>query len=361
MKHEVQNTKQKTQNMIKKAVVEYLAQGFFLTLAIFIYFYQPYFIKLLQPQAKAVLWYLYLAYVFLGLPYFVIRNIFWAKIYGQDEGKSVLAARFFLKTFPKKAGNILATLPRPQNYLDFGLDDKTRAAVLSIVVKFFYVPLMISFLFNHYYSILRAFRNIPINLFSHAALLNWWYNLLLNLLFSVDVGIFTFGYIFEAKYLNNVIRSVDPYLSGWVVALICYPPFNNAAGSILNYGGTGPNFLTSSFPIMLTMKTAAILFYVIYVWATVALWTKSSNLTNRGIVASGPYKYMRHPAYLGKNMAWWLEQAPFMTSAGAVISLLIWNAIYVARALTEERHLLRDPDYQQYCRKVKYRFIPGVV
>jgi protein-S-isoprenylcysteine O-methyltransferase Ste14 len=361
MKHETQNMKHEIRSMIKKALVEYLAQGFFIGLACFIYFHQPFFVRLLQPQAKLVIWILFLGYVILGLPYFLIRNIFWEKFYRDDEGKSVLAARFFLKTFPKKVGKILSTLPKPQNHLDFGIDDKTRVAVLSIIVKFFYVPIMISFLFNHYFGISRAFHHIPINLFSYPSIFNWWYNLVLDILFSVDVGIFTFGYLFEAKYLNNVIRSVDPYLSGWVVALICYPPFNSAVGSILNYGGAGRNFLALSPSVMAGMKIAILFFYIIYVWATVALWTKSSNLTNRGIVGSGPYKYIRHPAYLGKNMAWWLERLPYMTTVGAVISLLIWNCIYVARALTEERHLLRDPDYQKYCRKVKYRFIPGII
>jgi len=34
--------------------------------------------------------------------------------------------------------------------------------------------------------------------------------------------------------------------------------------------------------------------------------------------------------------------------------------IYTVRALTEERHLMKDPEYRAYCKKVKYRFIPGV-
>jgi protein-S-isoprenylcysteine O-methyltransferase Ste14 len=37
-----------------------------------------------------------------------------------------------------------------------------------------------------------------------------------------------------------------------------------------------------------------------------------------------------------------------------------WGTIYFLRALTEEKFLMRDPDYVAYCRKVKYRFIPGI-
>jgi protein-S-isoprenylcysteine O-methyltransferase Ste14 len=37
-----------------------------------------------------------------------------------------------------------------------------------------------------------------------------------------------------------------------------------------------------------------------------------------------------------------------------------WATLYFLRALTEEKFLMRDPDYVAYCKKVKYRFIPGV-
>jgi protein-S-isoprenylcysteine O-methyltransferase Ste14 len=37
-----------------------------------------------------------------------------------------------------------------------------------------------------------------------------------------------------------------------------------------------------------------------------------------------------------------------------------WSFIYFLRAVTEERHLSSDPDYLAYCKRVPYRFIPGV-
>ena len=40
-----------------------------------------------------------------------------------------------------------------------------------------------------------------------------------------------------------------------------------------------------------------------YALASIALNFKSSNLTNRGIVARGPYAIVRHPAYITKNLA----------------------------------------------------------
>ena len=90
-----------------------------------------------------------------------------------------------------------------------------------------------------------------------------------------------------------------------------------------------------------------------------SLGTKCSNLTNRGIVTRGPYRFVRHPAYISKNLAWWITLIPIF-GFYAFLSMFVWSFVYYLRAITEERHLIKDLDYQEYCRNVKYRFIPGV-
>jgi hypothetical protein len=63
---------------------------------------------------------------------------------------------------------------------------------------------------------------------------------------------------------------------------------------------------------------------------------------------------MRHPAYVCKNLSWWLISIPFIPQMGTIdalkscIMLLILNFIYFLRAKTEERHLSQDPVYVQY-------------
>jgi protein-S-isoprenylcysteine O-methyltransferase Ste14 len=115
----------------------------------------------------------------------------------------------------------------------------------------------------------------------------------------------------------------------------------------------------------------------IYVLASVALGTKASNLTNRGIIKAFPYNIVRHPAYISKNVFWlcsvlvliimayenstssfmvFISQAFFILVAWAAVA-----AIYYFRALTEEQHLMRDPDYREYVNEVKYRFIPHII
>jgi len=95
----------------------------------------------------------------------------------------------------------------------------------------------------------------------------------------------------------------------------------------------------------------------IYLWASVALGAKCSNLTNRGIVARGPYAFVRHPAYISKCLAWSIATLPYLSIIN-VAGAFFWVFIYYLRAITEERHLGKDPEYRDYCKKVKWKFVP---
>ena len=92
----------------------------------------------------------------------------------------------------------------------------------------------------------------------------------------------------------------------------------------------------------------------VYALSTVMFGLRFSNLTNRGIITSGPYRWVKHPAYLSKCLSFWLIGVPFFPDLGweaAVeqsLLLLMVCGLYVARAITEERHLARDPDYRAY-------------
>ena len=44
-----------------------------------------------------------------------------------------------------------------------------------------------------------------------------------------------------------------------------------------------------------------------------------------------------------------------------ILGILAWVYIYYLRAVTEERHLIKDEEYKKYVEKVKYRFIPKVI
>jgi protein-S-isoprenylcysteine O-methyltransferase Ste14 len=186
--------------------------------------------------------------------------------------------------------------------------------------------------------------------------------LFFHLLFIIDVGIASIGYSFGSRWLDNRTKSVDATWSGWIVALLCYPPLNTAFTSqFISYQGLPTHQLITGEHALAVVLAVVLLLYVIYVWATVALGFKFSNLTNRGIVSQGPYSIVRHPAYAAKNMAWWVDNTFVLTNIWATVGMILWNVIYILRALTEERHLGKDKMYDAYCKKVKYKFIPKII
>ena len=239
-----------------------------------------------------------------------------------------------------------------------------KISVLFYLVKLFFTPIMIKFLIDNTGSLINLFSLFSITNLPELTKLNitrFYFPFIFYLMLVIDTLIFSFGYIFESSSLKNVVKSVEPTALGWLVTIICYPPINNLTGNFLGwYSSDFGNFNNINTNIIAGLLS--LLFFGIYVWASIALGFKASNLTNRGIVSSGPYKYIRHPAYSAKNLSWWLMAIPAIKIYGfiAIFSLAGWSFIYFLRALTEERHLMHDPDYITYIGKVKYMFIPGV-
>jgi protein-S-isoprenylcysteine O-methyltransferase Ste14 len=189
---------------------------------------------------------------------------------------------------------------------------------------------------------------------------------LITLLFLVDVQIGTVGYIVTFRPLDTHIRSGNPFLAGWVAALVCYPPFvfGFMGSGILGYETGTPGqgdanwaFWMAGHPALMWAWAAALVALTgIYAWATFAFGLRFSNLTYRGVLTNGPYRFTRHPAYLSKNAFWWLSTLPFLVTSGLAtdvvrntVCLAAVNAIYFWRARTEEEHLwAEDPKYRAY-------------
>ena len=80
---------------------------------------------------------------------------------------------------------------------------------------------------------------------------------------------------------------------------------------------------------------------------------------NRGVVAKGPYVWMRHPIYTG----YIITHLAFLAGnpTGRNLALIIASDVtLVIRALREERLLRRDAAYQTYCQRVGWHLVPGV-
>ena len=185
---------------------------------------------------------------------------------------------------------------------------------------------------------------------------------LFELLFVIDVQIGTVGYLVTFRPLDAHIRSGNPLLAGWLAALLCYPPMVYAfmgQGGIIQYeyntAGWG-HWLAGHEALLWLWAGWLVFLTAVYAWATFAFGIRFSNLTYRGVISNGPYRFTRHPAYLSKNLFWWFSVMPFLVTNGSTtdairntIFLGVVSAIYYWRARTEEAHLLaEDAKYREY-------------
>jgi isoprenylcysteine carboxyl methyltransferase (ICMT) family protein YpbQ len=229
---------------------------------------------------------------------------------------------------------------------------------LGWIIKGFFLPLMFVYLTNVIDKVMNAeFLAGQVGFLP-------FYRMAWDLAFAVDLVFVTAGYGLTLRLIDSHIRSAEPTLLGWTAALVCYQPFWGLAyGEYLKYGDnlTWSGWLHDA-PVLLTVWGSAIIFLlIVYAWSNVAFGCRFSNLTHRGILTHGPFRWTKHPSYLSKNLIWWLVSVPFISNAGfgdAVrhcLLLLAVNAIYFLRARTEERHLSRDDIYVSYALWIEER------
>lgn len=231
--------------------------------------------------------------------------------------------------------------------------DQVWSHLRAWAVKGFFLAFMISIVPGSFHELVDAdFTRI----WGDPVALSQW---LIVSMFVVDIAFATVGYVLTMRPLDAHIRSATPYVSGWAAALICYPPFIlMGAGGPLDYHPGGQDWLywLQHHPVLLTLTGFVLVgLTAIYAWATVAFGLRFSNLTDRGILTHGPYAFSKHPAYLSKNLFWWVAGLPFLVTTGHPVDairntalLAVVSGIYYWRAKTEEWHLSADPDYRAY-------------
>jgi protein-S-isoprenylcysteine O-methyltransferase Ste14 len=252
------------------------------------------------------------------------------------------------------------------------LDHYDRSAFLGLGVKIFFVPLMTVFFVDQYTHIVGNYDwmrgpNFALGRISIRDV----YNVSHTVIFAVDVGLAWCGYVLSSRWIKNTLFSTEPSFLGWMMALFCYPPINRIQGFYYGSPGETEFFSITTPQLVMLFALCDILSFAVYTSATVCFGLRFSNLTHRGIITTGPYAYIRHPAYAAKNFSWWCVKLPAAIYAVytlknaapllGVIGMVVSTGIYYMRAITEERHLARDPEYRIYMKKVPYRFIPGVL
>lgn len=241
-----------------------------------------------------------------------------------------------------------------------------REHALAWTIKGLFLPIMFVYLVG---TLGRLQHDIGFVSAGYVPLVRW----LVDFAAAVELTVVCVGYSCTLRLFDAHIRSSHPFLLGWLVTLACYEPFNKVVtGTVLRYNDG--HYWFDSFgdvPLMAIPWGAALLAsFVFWLWATTAFGLRWSNLTHRGIVTNGPYRFTKHPDYLSKSIFFWLVNVPFLSTAGVFeavqgsLMLAGVNLIYYGRAKMEERHLSRDPAYRAYAAAIRerglFRFLPGL-
>lgn len=124
---------------------------------------------------------------------------------------------------------------------------------------------------------------------------------------------------------------------------------------------------TGGFPLVVQIVALAVcaLGYSMVVWATAsnAFFSQIVRIQNeRGhtVVTGGPYRYVRHPGYVGA-IVYELAISILLASWWALSTSIISTILLIIRTTLEDRVLLNELNgYTDYARQVRYRLVPGL-
>jgi protein-S-isoprenylcysteine O-methyltransferase Ste14 len=78
------------------------------------------------------------------------------------------------------------------------------------------------------------------------------------------------------------------------------------------------------------------------------------------VVTGGPYRYVRHPSYIGSILSWFCA-ALALGSWLALVPAALIAVTFTVRAALEDRTLQEElAGYKEYAARVRYRLLPGV-
>jgi len=127
------------------------------------------------------------------------------------------------------------------------------------------------------------------------------------------------------------------------------------------------NGWTVGFPAWLQLAALAVssLGYAIIPWAVAnnkffSQIVRIQSDRGHAVAAGGPYRFVRHPSYLGM-IAFELSIPLLLGSWGALGISAISAGLIILRTALEDRTLQAElPGYAEYAKRVRYRLVPGV-
>jgi len=238
-----------------------------------------------------------------------------------------------------------------------------RKVLLNLAMRAYFIPIMVTQVYTALYQSVALTAN-RFNDFNFLTVLFW----LTAILWLCDLTNASVAYSFESRWLENRTRSIDLTITGWAVCLFCYYPLNNITSNIFPFAygvvdGNPGSLIVPELGFFYAVKLMEVSLLALHIYIDVSLGISVANISLKKLQTTGPYGMVRHPGTTTKLAFWFLVSACYSAfwSWPIILGQMAWSSLYVARALTEERHLRQHEEYREYMKKVRYRFIPGLL
>jgi protein-S-isoprenylcysteine O-methyltransferase Ste14 len=206
---------------------------------------------------------------------------------------------------------------------------------------------------------------IGLMLFVPAGSIRFWQGWIYWGIFSISVGVITIYFLRHDPDLVARLTSAGPISEPESIQKVIQAIASVLFCALLIVPGLDHRFQWSSvrFPLVLAGDTmVAISFAVIF-----SVFKENSFASGvvqvekeQRVISTGLYAYVRHPMYAGAGLL--LVATPLALGSWWGIPVgLVLCAVIVVRLFEEERRLAADlSGYEEYCRKVPHRIVPGV-
>lgn len=204
-------------------------------------------------------------------------------------------------------------------------------------------------------------------LFVPAGTLDWPWGIVLLAVYAISIGLSAIILIprspellVERSQVQEGIKKWDLAMSSFV-ALIGPLLYFVVAGMDRRYGWSPPLPLAYHALGLVLAITAQILIN----WAMLSNRFFSSVVRiqeDRGhtVVSAGPYRYVRHPGYVGAVL-FHVGSALILGSLAAFVVVLVIICVMVIRTDIEDKTLQKElAGYKEYAGRVRYRLLPGI-
>ena len=343
--------------LLRKSLARYLIWLALLYLGYKIYEVTPYYNSPFFKPNLEFFKQLLLIYSIAGLPYFFITLKYKSSRIEDFYDPAIriihILKQISLRTLRgDRVGSIFLVLKKRYN----------RKVLLNLVMRTYFIPVMVSQISSNMSYSLQLTHSYNFNSSLLTLLM-----LLTSLIWLTDATNASLAYCMESRWIENRTRSIDMTISGWMVCLFCYPPLNGITSYFFPFA---PNVVSNdpgaliytNMTFFYTAKIIQVSLLALHVYIDLSLGPSVANITFKKLQTKGVYGIVRHPGTVTK-LFFWLITSSFYSrfwSTRMILGQLSWSIIYILRALTEERHLKHHHEYNEYKKKVKYRFIPGL-